>query len=201
MLLEILLAAQHCVAPRAPQLMGLWEFRPPATRDGMEHAIELRPDGTFREALTVMLDDRYRVSKDGLAVVWDETKDLTSAKATFFGVTSRTLRRARVGNEKDVRMTRMSPPGDRETPIVGEWRYRHYTGGTAFEKYTVDGRVLFRLPLPGSSQGCFTVSEGVVALPGQVLRQASGNVLRPEADVEGAYEHASAAWYPLQANR
>jgi hypothetical protein len=27
------------------------------------------------------------------------------------------------------------------------WRYRHYTGALAFERYTMDGRMYFRLPM------------------------------------------------------
>ena len=31
--------------------------------------------------------------------------------------------------------------------IVGAWKYRHDTGTTAFERYTDDGRMFFRLPM------------------------------------------------------
>ena len=40
--------------------------------------------------------------------------------------------------------------GGKSARLVGSWKYRHYTDLVAFEKYTDDGRLCFRLPMRSS---------------------------------------------------
>ncbi len=59
------------------------------------------------------------------------------------------LTQAVEGNPKPMMRLGPSPA----TPsIVGVWTYPYHTGGTAYEEYTQDGRMLFRLPI--RTTGC-----------------------------------------------
>jgi hypothetical protein len=49
-------------------------------------------------------------------------------------------------------------------PIVGVWTYEHYTKSTAYERFGADGMVDLRIPMPGRSNGRYTVSDSTLTL-------------------------------------
>jgi hypothetical protein len=54
------------------------------------------------------------------------------------------------GPDGSVVKTERMGAGTKNSQLVGAWRYRHYTNVVAFERYTADGRMLFRLPMLSS---------------------------------------------------
>jgi hypothetical protein len=62
-----------------------------------------------------------------------------------------------------VRKTRMSAAGTGKPGLVGVWKYRHSSGATAFERYTDDGKMFFRLPMR-SVVGRYTMQGNEVVL-------------------------------------
>ncbi len=59
-------------------------------------------------------------------------------------------------NGSEIPATRIGTPVAGASPLVGSWRYRHYTGAIAFEHYTQDGRLALRLPM-NASVDCYDV--------------------------------------------
>jgi len=135
--------------------------------------------------MIAMVDMRFRVSAEHISILADSVTSDQSAEAIPFEVSARTLVMHR-GDKKQrrVKMTRVGPPPDPTNLLLGVWRYRHHTGGVAFEKYLPDGRLLFRVPFPAKT-GCFTVQASDVSLSYPegpfVLRQTAPDVLKQKA--------------------
>jgi hypothetical protein len=55
-----------------------------------------------------------------------------------------------------LRKDRADVPSSNKPSIVGIWRYRHYTGAIAYERYAPNGLFQFRLPMTSSS-GCYKI--------------------------------------------
>lgn len=167
MLACLLIAALPCFPPQSPQLVGLWESKG-TSQGGIGHTIELRSDGTFVEAVTVIVDMSYRVSSDRIIV--DEEPVSDARRFTFEGDT---LVEGMPGSPA-VRKERIGQRENGPAPIVGMWRFRHSTGVMAFERYTPEGRLHFRLPI-ASSQGCSTLEGTRLTLdrPGQKKMKVS----------------------------
>jgi hypothetical protein len=163
----------RCPPPHSDQLVGLWESEN-KSKGGIGHTLEFRADGAFVEATTVLVDTYYRVSGDRLIISEKPIADTGDAGSSIpFKIEGNTLiQKERSG--PSVRKERVGLSESGQAPIVGVWRYRHYTGAIAFERYTPEGRMYFRLPMT-SSAGCY-VSGGAkltLARPNEKETQAS----------------------------
>jgi hypothetical protein len=58
---------------------------------------------------------------------------------------------------------RVGPTGRAEGSIVGVWRYQHYAGAVAYERYLETGELQFRLAL-SSYPGCYSADGGKLTL-------------------------------------
>jgi hypothetical protein len=153
-MLAALILSAGLICPRSDNaaLTGLWESSS-TSRGGIGHTIEFRSDGTFVEAVTVIVDMRYRLEGDRLFVDASDSSESDAGDPTIVKIKAKTL----VATGPDgsvVEKERLGPDTKSKSGLVGAWRYRHYTGGIAFERYTPDGQLLFRLPM-ASSVGCF----------------------------------------------
>jgi hypothetical protein len=162
MLFLVIAATLTCSAPANPDLLGLWESTQ-TSKGGIGHTIEFRSDGTFVEAVTVLVNMHYRVIGDRLFVdgqpIHDDVDPSRSVKISFeadrmfqAGPDGSSVVRERVGTAV------AGAPS-----VVGAWRYRHYSGGIAFERYTPDGMIFFRLPMT-SSVDCYRVKDNKIQL-------------------------------------
>jgi hypothetical protein len=182
MLLALLLATTLACQPSgSTAFLGLWETVAPASGDGIGHTIELRADGSFVEATTVIVDIDYRLSGDELVLGNPSAKDAgagASKRVRMAG--GKLIEKGPDGSvtEKE----RLGPAVAAEPWIVGAWRYRHYTGATAFERYDPDGKAHLRIPMR-SSAGCYAVVGEEVTLGKGEL--GKGVRLRFEPDRRG----------------
>jgi hypothetical protein len=130
-------------------LVGLWDSATTST-GGIGSTLEFRADGTFVEATTVIVNGYYRII-DGRLVVGDQPlgSKADAAKSLRIAVDGDVLRQT-APDGAVLRKDRLGRPEVGKPAIVGAWRYRHYTGTTAFERYTDDGRMFFRLPMKSS---------------------------------------------------
>lgn len=148
--LILLVGALTSPAPRANGLVGLWASAT-TSRGGIGHTLEFRSDGTFVEAPTVIIDGYYRVIGDRLIVGERPPRaDAATEKSPRFKIDGDLL----VQTDLDGSVERKERVGVAEAGkprIIGVWQYRHYTKAIAFERYTDDGRMLFRLPMSSSS--------------------------------------------------
>lgn len=197
----VLAAVAACAAPADSDLVGLWESAQ-TSKGGIGHTLEFKADGSFLEAITVLVDLAYRVEHRKLfvaetAAAAKQAKDGSQVKVdgdvlVVTGPDGATERR-----------TRMAKDGP-ATSIVGAWSYRHYTGGIAYERYHPDGRLSFRLPMT-SSAGCYRTRAGTLSL---VFADNRANTLgysrtgdrldvRSGKDKTTGYRRSAAGpWYP-----
>jgi hypothetical protein len=151
-MLAIVLAVALTSPPAAspsPRLVGLWESVS-TSRGGIGRTLELRADGTCVEATTVIVDLHYRVIGDRLVTAdTPPAADADTSKATRIAIAGDVLTQTGADGV-EVRKERLGAPADGKPAIVGAWRYRHYTKAIAFERYSDDGRMSFRLPLASS---------------------------------------------------
>lgn len=160
----LVVAALACPAPGSRDLIGLWESQQ-TSKGGIGHTLEFRDNGTFVEASTVLVNFHYRV--DGSRLFLSEAaSDNDTKRARDFRLEGNNLVETGPGGSS-ITKERINGRQAGSTGIVGEWRYPHYAGGTAFESYTTDGRMLFRLPM-SSSIGCYALKGGRLSF---VLRQ------------------------------
>lgn len=145
--------AQTCPQPATQDLVGLWESRE-TSKGGIGHAVEFRPDGTYVEAPTVIVELPYQVSGDRLI--------LKEVPETRFEIQGDTLTQTGPDGSR-IQKERLGKAVEGSPAIVGVWRYRHDTGVTAFERYTPDGRLLLRLPMT-STTGCYRIQGGSLSL-------------------------------------
>ena len=180
-------------------VVGFWE--PEATsRGGIGQTIELKPDGSILMATAVIVGSAYRVDGGRLFVAEDSKALAAATSGVPFTVTGNLLVQTDpTGGE--VRKDRL-PPGLGTNPsLVGSWRYRHYTGAIAFERYTDDGRLLFRLPMT-SNAGCYRTDGASISIvtPGvdrsmQYVVGGDRLTLRTTDGKSSTYRHAE-PWYP-----
>ena len=155
----ILVSALACHPVTNKKLMGLWESGS-VSSSGVGSNIEFRKDGSFTTAVTVIVDLKYQV-KDGKLYI---SKDSNEPVSFDIGLDISFEKGALVITGKDGKKEtkyRVSPKTD--DPIVGIYKYRHNAGGTAYERYTSDGMLNFRLPMSKIS-GCFKPGKKNISL-------------------------------------
>ena len=139
------------------ELVSLWESTS-ISRGGIGNNIEFRSDGPYVAAVTVIVDLRYEV-KHGKLYTGKNTGEPVSYEAgTEIKFENNTLVLIGQNGEKEVRKRII--PG-RADPVVGKYKYRHYTGAIAYEQFTSDGLMQFRLPMQ-STRGCYLLTRNEV---------------------------------------
>jgi hypothetical protein len=194
MLHLMMVAALGCAPSASSDLTGLWESTQ-RSKGGIGNSLEFRADGTFVEGPTVQVDGHYRVEGNRLFLV-ERPDDKSTQDSRQFRVDGTALIIEGPGGQS-LRMDRID--GSKGTSVQGAWRYKHYTGQTAFERYLPDGRMNFRLPMI-SRGGCYTISTDGVRLTGQgptVLMQVErkGNLLLLKAAGASYIREAAGPWY------
>lgn len=128
-------------------LVGKWESVA-RNENGIGSTLQLNADGSLARTLGAMLDYHY---------TFDGRKLRTTATDPNTGQLTTTTLRVKIAgdtliekdagaNGVDVQMTRQTPM-DLARPLLGTWRYPHYSGSTAFVTFTDDGHELVRIPL------------------------------------------------------
>ncbi len=152
----ILAAALAAAPPSRADLLGMWESV--KTDNGIGLTLEFRADATYVQATAVMVDLRYRVVGDRLLVAETppgENADTAGAPTIRF---DGSLMLVTNPDGSVVRKERLGSAQPDAPPIVGVWRFRHSTGGTAFERYAPDGTLALRVPM-SSTVGVYVLSQ------------------------------------------
>jgi len=148
------------MAPPSNDLVGLWESTR-TSKGGIGHTLEFRTDGSFLEAITVLVELSYRVVNGNLFVA-DTPADAKQSKDGIQIILERDTLVVTGPDGSAERRKRMESNGAADS-IAGAWSYRHYTGAIAYERYSPDGRLSFRLPMT-SSTGCYQAKAGALTL-------------------------------------
>lgn len=194
-------AAATCAASGANELVDVWESRD-TSKGGIGSTVEFRADGVAIRSLTVIVNMAYRVSGDRLDTA--ESKDQLKGDWTTFTVDADTFTET-LGTEAPVVKRRFGGERKDSRSIVGAWTYQHYTGAVAYERYTPDGRMEFRLTLSADTD-CYAVSNGHVTFntpkPGAHSYAVKGDELTIERDRGGTMAYVRVKpgpWYPREA--
>ncbi len=142
-----------CPPSASPDLIGLWES-PHTSKGGIGQTLEFRPNGTFVEATVVMVSFRYEIAGDRLTVR-PTSPDPGETTEYSFRLEGDRLIETEKGNQT-IEKERVGKAETDGPPILGVWSFSHGTRFAVYEKYTRDGRMLFRLPL-ASTTGCYQV--------------------------------------------
>jgi hypothetical protein len=155
-------AAAACQPPASLELVGFWESRK-TSKGGIGHTLEFRADGVTLASQTAIVNMSYRVFGDRLLV-----EESGSANSQAAGVPFQIHDGSLIQTGPDgaiLRKERMDKRGPLGSPIVGTWRYRHYTGSIAYERYLPDGHLMFRLPL-SADVGCYSLAGAQLSMTG-----------------------------------
>jgi hypothetical protein len=121
--------------------VGFWESVE-TSQGGIGAALELTEDGRVRLSAVVLVESAYRLDGDHL-VLTDPAGGEQEIPITF-GHGTMTM----TGPDgSKLEKTRLQDPSAGSSPILGDWFYDYFGQGTAYERYTEDGKMLFRLPL------------------------------------------------------
>jgi hypothetical protein len=157
----------------------------------------------FVSAFTVGVDLAYRLERGRLLTAGDAAALAAEKDGPRVEIQGSTLV---VTDAKGatIRKERVGPVEEASRPLVGVWRYKHDTGPIAYERYTPDGRVLFRMPL-SSNRGCYVLSGGTLTVDAEGARPATftprlaGESLELRREGKDTrYRRAPAAWYATE---
>lgn len=144
----VLILTAALLAPRSQPtpLVGLWDSAT-TSNGGIGSTLEFRADGTFVEATTVIVNAFYRVTGGRLVIAEKPFAAEAPADMSVRVEVEGDVLRWTGPDGSLVRKERLGRAEAGKPGIVGAWRYRHDTGTTAFERFTDDGRMFFRLPM------------------------------------------------------
>lgn len=199
----ILGAALSCQPTVNNDFLGFWES---SEVMGIGTALEFNADGSVLSTVTVIVNLFYRYQDGKLAIASSPSvvQELPGHSIEFQG---RFLidRRA---DGSTVRKEWIDPMIAGVDPIVGVWRYEDHEGGIAFDRFTADGRLLFRKPI-GSWYGCYFLKDNhtaiVVANKPNVEHTYRLHDGKLQFEGGGAKDQSDripgGAWYPREAVR
>lgn len=107
------------------KLVGVWESAD-TTRGGLGAIYEFREDGGLVAGVGALVNFTYDPQDPNLKQLLPESQP--------------------PGYDSRPQKIIDGPPGS--APYVGVWKFRHYTGGIAYQWITDDGRILLRVPFP-----------------------------------------------------
>lgn len=155
----VLASSLACSSTNNAELVGLWESTA-TSRGGIGNNIEFRVDGSYVAAVTVLVDLRYDVKDGKLYTAKNRGGAVSYEEGTRIRIEPDALVAIGPNGEQEIR-NRMKP--ERGNSVLGQYKYRHYTGGVAYEQYGSDGTMRFRLPMT-SSRGCYRLDRGTVSI-------------------------------------
>lgn len=164
-----LASAVACQPAADSALLGFWESAA-TSQGGIGGNIEFRQDGSYASAIAVQVDLAYEV-KNGKLYIGKNAGEPVSYE-TAYGVQAGpdALIVTDPGGAANKKMRITPSAGD---AVVGRYRYRHYTGGIAYEQYTPAGLMKLRIPMR-ALQGCYVVTGDGIEMTG--ANQTEGTV-------------------------
>lgn len=152
--LILLTTVLSCSAPTNTNVVGFWESER-TSKGGIGHTFEFKKDGSYLEAVSVIVDQKYRY-ENGKLSIFDPQEQAKNNEMTSYVTIDLMTFTVKGSDGSTLRKERADVPSSNKPSIVGVWRYRHYTGAIAYERYSPNGLFQFRLPMI-STAGCYNV--------------------------------------------
>lgn len=155
----LLVTMQGCQPQANKNLLGLWESTT-TSRGGIGNNFIFKKDGSYSTSIAVIIDTKYDIQNGKLYVAKKKDRPISYNNGKEIEIGRNGFKFINHSGQKEVRTK--SAPGKEKT-IVGYYKYKHYTGGTAHEQYTKDGQFKFRLPLE-TMAGCYFLKKNSISL-------------------------------------
>ena len=181
-------------------LLGRWEPAEQST-SGMGGVLWFHEDGTCAVGMAVLLRGTWRAEGDRLITTLGEDEGTERFRVEGVEVLLRPVDGAGGGR----RMTRHGAAVPGAPPIVGVWSFTHYTGQTAWVRYTATGAYEFRIPIATLQTQPFRVAGDVLHLGGEEAADLRFTVdekrlvLGSDTDAPDVYLRVEPVdWYPFE---
>lgn len=120
-------AAKQIGETSIKRLIGVWES-PDTTKGGLGAIYEFREDGGLMVGMGALVNMTYDPQDPNLQQLMMQSGDKS------------------LDDDSKPQKIMDGPVGS--PSYVGVWKFRHYTGGFAFQQITADGRIMLRVPFP-----------------------------------------------------
>jgi len=139
LVIAVTVAAASALADE--RIVGRWDSES-RTKGAIGNMYFFSADGAVALTVGAMIDFEYGVHDGELRI----RREGRTVQATRFSIDGDTLVRSgpKGGARHEARRMGAAKPG--AAPIVGRWRSSHPSGGDAFEEFTPDGALRFRVP-------------------------------------------------------
>jgi len=146
-------------APAADSLAGMWSATT-RTRGGLAAQWVFAPNGVATRTFGALVDYRYGIQGARLSLTELDGNHAPTSKVTTqdFTLLGDTLTMNPTKPEGRQLMKRVGQPFPGTHPIVGEWSFKHYSGGMAYMRFGRTG--LVQLAVPFESAAGTWASEG-----------------------------------------
>jgi hypothetical protein len=143
----LLLAALSFTAQAAESLSGMWSAMS-RTRGGLASQWVFAPNGVATRTFGALVDYRYGIQGARLSLTELDENHAPTSKVTTqdFTLLGDTLTMNPTRPEGRQLMKRVGQPFPGAHPIVGEWSFKHYSGGIAYMRFGRTGIVQLSVP-------------------------------------------------------
>jgi hypothetical protein len=146
------------------EVVGMWSSLS-RTKGGLGPQWIFTKDGNVTHTFGALVDFKYEVKGNSikmtlLAPDGSVTKEVSTHEFSIDGDTL--TENPRTLDQKQV-MKRTSKPFKDTHPIVGEWTYKHYTGGPALMRYSRTGIVQLSVPFQALT-GTYRTNQGTLTI-------------------------------------
>lgn len=148
----LLASTLACQPPIDNGQIGLWESAA-TSRGGIGNNIEFKSDGSYISAIMVRVDLNYDVKEGMLFIAKNKGEPVSYENGTKIKIMNDAYMTIGPDGKTEVR-SRIG--ATQSNTIVGEYKYRHYTGAIAYEQFTKGGLLRLRIPM-GSDSGCYSI--------------------------------------------
>lgn len=144
-------------------VVGIWSSLA-RTKGGLGSQWVFTKEGKVTHTFGALVDFKYEIKGNRIKTtlhIPDESKDEVVEDEFILAGETLTLN-PKVPDRKQV-MKRLAKPHSGAHPIVGDWTYTHYTGGSALMRYSRDGTVQLSVPFR-TLEGTYRKSQGTLQI-------------------------------------
>ena len=162
-------------------VVGMWSSSS-RTKGGLGPQWIFADDGHVTQTFGALVDFRYEINGTKIKMTLlgpdrSETKEVSTQEVSIDGDTL--TENPRTPDRKQI-MKRTGKPYKGSHPIIGEWTYKHYTGGPALMRYSRAGVVQLSVPFQ-TLRGTYRANQGTLIIT-QTDQKSSSYKFKREGD-------------------
>lgn len=164
LLLACLTLLSSSPAMAGDDVVGMWSSSS-RTKGGLGPQWIFTKDGNVSNTFGALVDFKYEVkgSQITMALLAPDGSVANEVMAQEFSINGDTLTENPQTPDRKQIMKRIGKPYKDAHPIVGEWTYKHYTGGPALMRYSRTGIAQLSVPFQ-TLKGTYRTNQGTLAI-------------------------------------